>query len=146
MHSRSAGDEINSQADELLHHLQHANSFGTQKVVSLDLPNEELFVAKQGELMFENSMKSADKTWGGFGAAPKFPQTFTISWLLQYAYFTNNKEALQQACLSLDKMIQGGIYDHVGGGFSRYSTDTEWLAPHFEKMLYDNALLVIVLK
>ncbi len=138
-------DEINSQADELLQHLQHANSFGTQKVVTLDLPNEELFVKKQGELMFENSMKSADKTWGGFGGAPKFPQTFSISWLLQYSYFSGNKEALQQACLSLDKMIQGGIYDHVGGGFSRYSTDTEWLAPHFEKMLYDNALLVIVL-
>ncbi|MEJ8817847.1 thioredoxin domain-containing protein [Lacibacter sp. H407] len=138
-------DEINSQADELLQHLQNANSFGTQKVITLDFPNEELFVKKQGELMFENSMKSADKTWGGFGGAPKFPQTFTISWLLQYAYFSNNNEALKQACLSLDKMIQGGIYDHAGGGFSRYSTDTEWLAPHFEKMLYDNALLVIVL-
>ena len=54
-------------------------------------------------------------------------------------------EALPQALLSLDKMIEGGIYDQVGGGFARYSTDTEWLAPHFEKMLYDNALLVSVL-
>src|SRR6185369_9524204 len=53
--------------------------------------------------------------------------------------------ALQQALLSLDKMIGGGIYDQVGGGFARYSTDTEWLAPHFEKMLYDNALLVSTL-
>ena len=55
-----------------------------------------------------------------------------------------NKEALQQALLSLDKMIEGGIYDQVGGGFARYSTDTEWLVPHFEKMLYDNALLISV--
>ncbi len=138
-------NEINAQADELLKHLQNANSFGTQKVVTLDLPVDELFVKKQADVMFENIMKTADKTWGGFGGAPKFPQTFTISWLLQYAYFKNSNEALQQACLSLDKMIQGGIYDHAGGGFARYSTDTEWLAPHFEKMLYDNALLVIVL-
>ena len=52
---------------------------------------------------------------------------------------------MDQACFSLDKMIHGGIYDQLGGGFSRYSTDHEWLAPHFEKMLYDNALLVMVL-
>jgi uncharacterized protein YyaL (SSP411 family) len=138
-------DEINAQADELLLHIQNANAFGTTKVLKLDLPHEELFIAKQAALMFDHCMKTADKTWGGFGAAPKFPQTFTLSWLLQYAYFTGSKEALQQVCLSLDKMIEGGIYDHIGSGFSRYSTDTEWLAPHFEKMLYDNALLVIVL-
>ena len=87
-------------------------------------------------------MKQADKKWGGFGNAPKFPQTFTINYLLRYYHYTKNEKALKQACLSLDKMIQGGIYDQIGGGFARYSTDTEWLAPHFEKMLYDNALLV----
>lgn len=96
-------------------------------------------------MMFDAIMKTADRSWGGFGNAPKFPQTFTIGYLLQYYHFTGNKEALQQACLSLDKMIEGGIYDHAGGGFARYSTDVEWLAPHFEKMLYDNALLVIVM-
>jgi uncharacterized protein YyaL (SSP411 family) len=90
-------------------------------------------------------MGQADRTWGGFGKAPKFPQTFTINYLLRYYHFTKNQEALDQALLSLDKMIMGGIYDHVGGGFARYSTDTEWLAPHFEKMLYDNALLVLTL-
>ena len=73
--------------------------------------------------------------------APKFPQTFTINFLLSYAYLYKNNEALLQAELSLMKMYQGGIYDHIGGGFARYSTDNEWLAPHFEKMLYDNALL-----
>ena len=86
-------------------------------------------------------MKTADTQWGGFGNAPKFPQTFTIQYLLQYYYFTGNEEALQQALLTIDKMLMGGIYDHVGGGLARYSTDNEWLAPHFEKMLYDNALL-----
>ena len=62
-----------------------------------------------------------------------------------FHYVTENKEALEQALLSIDKMIDGGIYDQVGGGFARYSTDTEWLVPHFEKMLYDNALLVSVI-
>jgi uncharacterized protein YyaL (SSP411 family) len=90
-------------------------------------------------------MKNADRQEGGFGSAPKFPQTFTIQYLLRYYHFTKKEEALQQACLSLDKMIQGGLYDQVGGGFARYSTDAEWLAPHFEKMLYDNALLISVL-
>ncbi len=137
--------EIEQQATELLHHLQNANSFGTQKVLQFDLPNEELFPEKHNELMFEAIMKTADKEWGGFGRAPKFPQTFTIGYLLKYHHFSGNVEALQQARLSLQKMIEGGLYDHVGGGFARYSTDTEWLVPHFEKMLYDNALLVSVL-
>lgn len=138
-------DEIEQQAAELLHHLQHANSFGTQKVQQFHLPAEELFPQKQLELMFDAIIKTADKEWGGFGGAPKFPQTFTISYLLKYHHISGNKEALQQACLSLRKMIEGGLYDHVGGGFARYSTDSEWLVPHFEKMLYDNALLVTVL-
>ena len=78
-------------------------------------------------------MKNADKEWGGFGKAPKFPQTFSIQFLLRYHHITQNEEALAQALVSLDKMIEGGIYDQIGGGFARYSTDTEWLAPHFEK-------------
>ena len=95
--------------------------------------------------IYDNLMKTADPEDGGFGTAPKFPQTFSIRFLLQYHYYTGDKQALDQACLSLDKMIYGGIYDQLGGGFARYSTDSEWLAPHFEKMLYDNALLVIAL-
>jgi len=95
--------------------------------------------------IFQNIMKNADRQWGGFGKAPKFPQSFTIQFLLRYHYHTGNEEAFTQALLSLDKMIEGGIYDQLGGGFARYSTDTEWLAPHFEKMLYDNALLLSVM-
>jgi uncharacterized protein YyaL (SSP411 family) len=90
-------------------------------------------------------MKNADKEWGGFGRTPKFPQSFVIQYLLRFYYVTGNKEALDQALLSIDKMIDGGIYDQVGGGFARYSTDPEWLVPHFEKMLYDNALLISVI-
>ncbi len=95
--------------------------------------------------IYEQIMKTADREQGGFGMAPKFPQTFAIQFLLHHYYFTKDQVALDQACLSLDKMIQGGIYDHIGGGFARYSTDAEWLVPHFEKMLYDNALLVTVI-
>jgi hypothetical protein len=90
-------------------------------------------------------LTTADKEEGGFGGVPKFPQTFSIRYLLHYHYFTKDPDALNQACLSLDKMIRGGIFDQLGGGFARYSTDNEWLVPHFEKMLYDNALLIIAL-
>ncbi len=90
-------------------------------------------------------MAAADKHAGGFGQAPKFPQTFSIRFLLYDYSVTGDTQALDQACLSLDSMIRGGIYDQLGGGFARYSTDDQWLVPHFEKMLYDNALLVITL-
>ena len=78
---------------------------------------------------------------GGFGAAPKFPPSMTVDFLLRYRYRTGDDQALQMATLTLDKMAYGGMYDQVGGGFHRYSTDERWLVPHFEKMLYDNALL-----
>jgi uncharacterized protein YyaL (SSP411 family) len=138
-------DEIEEQAMQLTAHMQNANSFGTEKMVSFHLPAEDLFAFKQVHDAFDALMKQADKEWGGFGNAPKFPQTFAIRFLLQYYHFTKNQEALQFTRLCLDRMIMGGIYDHIGGGFCRYSTDAEWLAPHFEKMLYDNALLLIAL-
>ena len=133
-------DEIESRAENLIAHLLQSNSFGQQTESTANIfLNEKIHEA------FQNLMKSADKECGGFGRAPKFPQTFSIQFLLRYHYKTKNEEPLQQALLSLDKMIDGGIYDQVGGGFARYSTDREWLVPHFEKMLYDNALLVSVL-
>jgi uncharacterized protein YyaL (SSP411 family) len=131
--------EVMEQAQNLTDHLQISNSFG------LSMPEDEAFDLSKIDDAFKNIMKTADRKWGGFGRAPKFPQTFTINFLLHYADMKGNKEALDQALLSLEKMIYGGIYDQVGGGFARYSTDTEWLAPHFEKMLYDNALLVATL-
>lgn len=138
---RERRHEIDAQAENLTDHLLNANSFGINKPDDADA----LFHPDKLTECFVNLMKSADRQWGGFGKAPKFPQTFSIRYLLRYHYFTGNTEALTQAMLSLDKMIDGGIYDQAGGGFARYSTDAEWLAPHFEKMLYDNALLVIAL-
>jgi uncharacterized protein YyaL (SSP411 family) len=137
--------EIEAQAENLTAYLTQSNNLGQVKNTAIDIPTDELFTKTDCQTIYENSLKNADKEWGGFGNAPKFPQTFTIQYLLQYYHFTGTKDALQQALLSIDKMLQGGIYDHVGGGLARYSTDREWLAPHFEKMLYDNALLIIVL-
>ncbi len=134
--------EIEAQAEELTKHIGRSDINPSTKNISLNITVDEIFTKQQVDEIFANIMKQADKKWGGFGNAPKFPQTFTINYLLRYYHYTKNEKALKQACLSLDKMIQGGIYDQIGGGFARYSTDTEWLAPHFEKMLYDNALLV----
>ena len=131
--------ELLQQAEQLTGHLQVSNSFG------IAAGGDALFEPSRMDEAFQNIMKSADREWGGFGRAPKFPQSFTINFLLQYGHLRKNNEAVEQAILSLDKMIQGGIYDQIGGGFARYSTDNEWLAPHFEKMLYDNALLIISL-
>lgn len=96
-------------------------------------------------LIAQRILQNADKEWGGFGQAPKFPQTFTIQMLLRNYYLNGDEASLSHALHSIDKMMQGGIYDHLAGGFSRYSTDSYWQAPHFEKMLYDNALLITVI-
>ncbi len=142
---RERKNEIESQAENLTDHLQKSNSFAETKNYISTNSGDNVITIEHCDSMFSAIMKSADTQWGGFGKAPKFPQTFTIQYLLQYHYFTGNKEALQQALLSIDKMLMGGIYDHIGGGLARYSTDNEWLAPHFEKMLYDNALLINIL-
>jgi uncharacterized protein YyaL (SSP411 family) len=86
--------------------------------------------------------QSFDPLWGGFGDAPKFPHAMDLRLLLRHASRTGQATALGMATLTLDRMANGGICDQLGGGFHRYSTDREWLVPHFEKMLYDNALLV----
>jgi len=83
-----------------------------------------------------------DPRWGGFGDAPKFPHAIDLRILLRHALRTNDAGARHAAILSLERMAEGGIHDQLGGGFHRYSVDEQWLVPHFEKMLYDNALLV----
>jgi uncharacterized protein len=90
---------------------------------------------------FQHFERSFDPEHGGFGSAPKFPRAVDLSVLLVHFQNTGSKRALEMADLTLRKMAGGGMYDQVGGGFHRYSTDERWLVPHFEKMLYDNALL-----
>ncbi|MGH8672409.1 MAG: thioredoxin domain-containing protein, partial [Burkholderiales bacterium] len=86
--------------------------------------------------------QSFDARHGGFGAAPKFPHPENIEFLLRHFYSNHDRTALDMALHSLQKMGEGGIYDQLGGGFCRYSTDEQWLIPHFEKMLYDNGPLL----
>ncbi|HUV14238.1 MAG TPA: thioredoxin domain-containing protein [Acidobacteriota bacterium] len=89
----------------------------------------------------DSLLRQIDPRHGGFGDAPKFPASMALSFLMRWHKRTSSKAALDAVRLSLDKMAQGGIYDHLGGGFHRYAVDERWFAPHFEKMLYDNALL-----
>lgn len=87
-------------------------------------------------------MSSFDTLYGGFGSAPKFPAPHMLSFLMRYFEWTGQENALYAVTKTLNGMANGGIYDHIGSGFTRYSTDEKWLVPHFEKMLYDNALLI----
>jgi uncharacterized protein YyaL (SSP411 family) len=91
-----------------------------------------------------NLIQIADNTYGGFGSAPKFPNAANLSFLLRYSKISKISKFSEFVLKTLTKMARGGVFDQVGGGFHRYSTDARWLVPHFEKMLYDNALLPIV--
>lgn len=95
--------------------------------------------------ILDKILGNADRKNGGFGQAPKFPNLMTLSFLQRMDYYYGNPEAKAHLDFSLRKMLNGGIYDQIGGGIARYATDVAWLVPHFEKMLYDNALLVILL-
>ncbi len=92
---------------------------------------------------FELFKRSFDKKYGGFGSAPKFPSPHNLLFLMKYAHRYDDKDALDMVETTLKQMYRGGIFDHIGYGFCRYSTDRYYLVPHFEKMLYDNALLII---
>lgn len=92
---------------------------------------------------YDRFVDSYDAAYGGFGSSPKFPTAHNLCFLLRYYKLTGQAHALEMAEHTLISMYRGGMYDHVGKGFSRYSTDERWLVPHFEKMLYDNALLAM---
>jgi len=110
--------------------------------VSQDAPGEELDEATL-KLAYEQLAKRFDEQHSGFGSAPKFPTPHNLLFLLRYWKRTNNEKALEMVEKTLQGMRRGGIYDHIGFGFHRYSTDSEWLLPHFEKMLYDQAMLAM---
>ncbi len=119
-------------------------------VSSLTPAQQDDFIPWAKEILdtaFQTLQKSFDRQYGGFGRAPKFPTPHHLTFLLRYAHDHGDGLETQQAALmvrtTLERMGQGGIFDHVGFGFARYSTDRHWLVPHFEKMLYDNALLAI---
>jgi uncharacterized protein len=119
-------------SEEITTYLQN----GSRGNVGIEEPSKELLA-----LAKEQYARMFDRKWGGFGSAPKFPIPHNLIFLLRYSALENDPEALSLAETTLTQMYRGGIFDHIGGGFSRYSTDEKWLVPHFEKMLYDNALL-----
>jgi len=113
-----------------------------QKILTPE-SGENLPVVEDMHRAAKYSTDRFDSIHGGKKGAPKFPSDIPVRFLLRYYRRTGDKKILEIARLTLGKMAGGGIYDHVGGGFHRYSTDKRWLVPHFEKMLYDNALLVL---
>ena len=136
-----------SNREKLVEQATHLTQYLLETNIKAQQNQEAEVVATKEEfqLIAGSILQNADTQWGGFGAAPKFPQTFSLQ-VLYRNYFQNKDQAsIVHAIRSIDKMIQGGIYDHIGGGFSRYSLDAMWQAPHFEKMLYDNALILGVL-
>ena len=116
---------------------------GIQKYESIDFIGQQPEYTKADlELIVNNWKKYFDKTEGGIGTAPKFPMPNNWQFLMRYAHLMKDEEIAGLTKLTLQKMAYGGIYDHLGGGFARYSVDGLWHVPHFEKMLYDNAQLI----
>jgi len=131
---RSSRDRLLRQADSLTRHLE-----------LLARPARPLAVGQEEiDRAVRQLAQSFDREHGGFGPAPKFPAAMSLELLLRHHRRSGDQQALQMATVTLDAMARGGLRDHLGGGFARYSTDARWLVPHFEKMLYDNALLAKV--
>jgi uncharacterized protein YyaL (SSP411 family) len=116
---------------------------GIQKYETTDFIKEQQQYSKDDlKLIVDKWKKQFDMVEGGSGSSPKFPMPNNWLFLMRYAYLMNDSEIAQAVTLTLKKMGFGGIYDHIGGGFARYSVDGRWHVPHFEKMLYDNAQLI----
>jgi uncharacterized protein len=124
-------DDLLGQADEL------TEALGRTAELS---PGESIPGAEVLDAAFTALRSQFDPDWGGFGGAPKFPQTMSLELCLRGHLHNGSADTLAMVTTSLDAMASGGIYDHLAGGFARYSTDATWLVPHFEKMLYDQAL------
>jgi uncharacterized protein YyaL (SSP411 family) len=118
---------------------------GVQSLESIDVnPNPSNFQVDSLKKIAVNFVSNVDFIKGGRNGAPKFPMPNNWQFLLRYHHFSGNTQALEAVDKTLTEMAMGGIYDHLGGGFARYSTDAEWKVPHFEKMLYDNGQLVSI--
>ena len=125
--------------------LQQADQFTAQlnRISNVVDPHEHELTEELMTNAFQHYRSQFDSQYGGFGTAPKFPPSMGLPFLLRYWHHSGNANALEMVELTLEKMARGGMYDQLGGGFHRYSTDAHWLVPHFEKMLYDNAQLVV---
>ncbi len=132
---RTKHNDISKSAAELLSIYADTNASAAESAG--EMPSARLL-----DLAYRSMAQRYDVRHGGFDAAPKFPPTMSLDFLLRYWRRTDTDYALQMVVETFRAMARGGIYDQVGGGFARYSVDAVWLVPHFEKMLYDNALLV----
>ena len=130
---RKRKNEVVASADQLVEHIKQGAAFQGDQ----DPLTEEML-----DTAFKRLAPNIDTEYGGFGTSVKFPQPMVHEFLLRYGDRSGEPTAQVMVDLTLDRMARGGIYDHIGGGFHRYSTDQAWLVPHFEKMLYDNALLI----
>jgi len=130
---RNRRSDIDSNVEALVENIARTSQITTNP----DLPPIDVFSAAEAQLS-----ATFDETWGGFGGAPKFPSSMAIELLLRSYLNDESPRARTMITTSLDAMASGGMYDHIGGGFARYSVDEQWLVPHFEKMLYDQALLL----
>ncbi|MBA2624964.1 MAG: thioredoxin domain-containing protein, partial [Acidimicrobiia bacterium] len=139
---RNRRGELLDQAGRLTEAIARTARLAGGTDAAAELPGPEVLQQAVGELQEAN-----DPEWGGFGQAPKFPQSMALDLLLRLRSRGGDEsgELIGIVTTSLDAMASGGVYDHVGGGFHRYSVDAFWMVPHFEKMLYDQALLVRVL-
>ncbi len=133
---RERPDEVRQAADRMVGALRAASELGSDGGAPGDPPDEALL-----DRACEGLSRRYDSAHGGFGSAPKFPQPTTLEAVLRHHLRTGDPHSLEMVLRTLRKMADGGIRDHLGGGFHRYSVDAKWLVPHFEKMLYDNALL-----
>lgn len=129
---RGGREKVEETARQIVEHLAEPTVDSSQA----ELPAMEAMVAA-----VDHARRTFDPAHGGFGSAPKFPRSIEISKLLRHHARTRDAHSLEMCEVTLEKMALGGMYDQIGGGFHRYSTDERWLVPHFEKMLYDNALL-----
>jgi hypothetical protein len=129
-------EEFRKQADKLTEHIQQLDTIPTPEDKAGRIEPEEL------ANYMEKWKAALDMKHGGTSGAPKFPTPSNKRFLLRYGHFTGDEKVQQNIETTLRKMAWGGLYDHIGGGFARYSTDAEWHVPHFEKMLYDNGQLV----
>lgn len=130
-------DEVEKSASDL------TNALSTSEIVKYQLEgSEQRFKKEVLDSMYSIMASKFDFEDGGFDKSPKFPMPNNWLFLMRYFHITDNESALNHIQLTLDKIALGGIFDQIGGGWARYSTDAEWLAPHFEKMLYDNGQLV----
>ncbi|RME60550.1 MAG: thioredoxin domain-containing protein, partial [Candidatus Dadabacteria bacterium] len=137
----SIAEAWQKKREELVNNAKVLTKAINKEVASASTPSLTLSLFKQAA---KERLSYVDWEWGGFGNAPKFPPSVYFNYLLSSSFINNDKEVEKALRITLDKMALGGIFDHLGGGFHRYSTDRYWLVPHFEKMLYDNALLLTV--